>query len=87
MPRVADKLNSQAHTAAVVNGPKKSVRTMYVGLMLALASIVGVFASDSLLLFFLPSILIYFMWGMNSRIKELEKRLAGQSPGEKQSQG
>jgi len=55
---------------------------MYIGLMLALASLAGVFATDSILLILLPSILIYFMWGMNARIKELEKRIAqSQQPG------
>jgi hypothetical protein len=48
---------------------------MYIGLMLALASLVGVFLTDSIFLIILPSILVYFMWGMHVRIKELETRL------------
>jgi hypothetical protein len=61
---------------------------MYVGLMLALASLVGVFVTDSILLILLPSILIYFMWGMHIRIKELEARLGqGQQPPSDASQG
>ena len=61
--------------ASVVNSQKRPARTMYVALILALVSLVGVFVSDGVLVFLLPSILIYFMWGMNERIKELEKRL------------
>jgi hypothetical protein len=66
--------------ANVVNAQKRSVRTMYLGLVLALVSLVGVFATGGVLIFLLPSMLIYFMWGMNSRIKELEARLARQQP-------
>ena len=61
--------------ASVVNSQKRPARTIYVALILALVSLVGVFVSDGVLVFLLPSILIYFMWGMNERIKELERRL------------
>ena len=53
---------------------------MYIALILALASLVGVFASGGILVFLLPSILIYFMWGMNTRIRELEARLEQNQP-------
>jgi flagellar basal body-associated protein FliL len=54
--------------------PRRSLGPAYIGLLLALITIVAVLSPiGGFVLVLLLAMMVYFMWGMHSRIRELEK--------------